>query len=116
MKITFNYTYSFGGWTLGFSKEIELPCVPFFGLMIIESDKDGNELSFTISHDRDIISYCPYDKSFHVDIRKYWKPGTDADNVDSVLENHKIFKWKREDTTNIKEMKDLMIRNYPNRN
>ena len=114
MKVTFNCSYNFGGWGIYFSKVIELPCAPFYGFMIIESDRDGNELSFTIKED-DIISYWPYDKSFHVDIREYWKPGTGAENVDSVLESHKIFKWNRKDQTNIKDMKDLMIRNYPNK-
>lgn len=113
MTVQFRYTYNFGGWRLWFTKDIELPCAPFFGLMVIESDKDGNELSFTINEENCLIAYWSNEKQFEVNIREYWKPGTDAENINSAIENHSIFKWKREDSTNIEEMRELMIRNYP---
>ena len=115
MKTEVWVSYSYGGTSLVFSKEFQLPFAPFFGMQIT-IDKDGENY---ISLDNDdytytVIQYDPFEDCFLVNVRNTWKRPVTEQTVDEVLEQ--FSKWKRQDSSNIQELKDLMKRNYEEQN
>jgi hypothetical protein len=47
-----------------------------------------------------------------VDVRNVWKRPVDNEVIDETIEVFKNTGWKREDSTNIIELKELMKKDY----
>ena len=111
-KVEIWENYHFGGWTLSFMKEIELPFVPFYGLVINDHTDDHEHDIELVTHDycRTRIDWSLQKQKFSVDVRHVWKHPVRDDVVDEVLEIHK--EWTRNDRTNVDDLKSLMNRNY----
>jgi hypothetical protein len=111
IKIEVEVTYSYGGWDMQFSKEIEMPAAPFYGMVLFEANKDYNELMIEFVNDdytRTMIFYEVHTGKFSVGVRKSWKKPVRPDVIDSIIANHELFKWKRQDSTDAEELKKLM--------
>lgn len=111
-KIDFWVSYYYGAYTLRFRKEIEMPCAPFFGMWIIEEDEDTDTHYELVNNDytQTLICYNLKSGQFEINVRNSWTRGVDSDYLDSTIETHDRFRWEREDSTNIEELKNLMDR------
>jgi len=112
VEIWVNYYY--GGIHLSFSKSFDLPFVPFVGLVLVDKYKDDeNEIRLEEhSYCHTTIIYDIREDSFLVDVRNVWKRPVDEEVIDEALEIFKNTGWKREDSTNIIELKELMKKDY----
>jgi hypothetical protein len=114
MKTEFWVSFNYGAMQLVFVKTFDLQFTPFIGLIILEeSEESGNRIELVNNSycNTDII-YKPDSGEFEVDVRNHWtRPVTDEE-VDYQIANFAKFGWERHDTTNIKELKELMLRNY----
>ena len=114
-KVYMNFNY--GAWGLSFEKTFELPCAPFYDLILFEDDTNENTIEFSnndYGHSTRIYFNVKED-IFFVDVREYWKHPVRDDVVDDMLEKFTSSGWKRTDTTDVNQLKELMNRDY-NRN
>lgn len=113
MKTEIWVTFNYGGWTLSFSKTFELPFVPFVGLHLDDSD-DEDEHIVELAENEYCTTYIGYNvkkKMFEVNVRNHWKRPVTDETIDSKLTDFKKNGWSRRDSTNIAELKELMLRN-----
>ena len=109
-KVEIWVNYYYGGWHLSFSKSFDLPFVPFVGLVLVDKYKDDeNEVRL------ETIIYDIRENSFLVDVRNVWKCPVDNEVIDETIEVFKKTGWKREDNTNIEDLKELMKRDEKRR-
>ena len=110
--------FNYGAWGLGFEKIFELPCAPFYDMILFE-DENENENSIRFSNDdcghSAEIYFNVKEDNFFVDVREHWKYPVRDDVVDDMLEKFTSSGWKRTDTTDVNQLKELMNRDY-NRN
>ena len=109
MKTLIYVAYNYGGWSLCFKKDVELPFTPFYDMRLCF---DG-ETSFPITNNKyttSIINYDVVKNEFLIEIRNNWLDGVRGDVVDNVFDIHS--NWERVDTTDVDKLKELMNRNY----
>lgn len=101
-KISVIYTY--GIYSLIFSKTINLPFVPFFGLSILIDDDDFRIELNNDAHCRTLIDWNLQRQWFKINVR------VNAElahyDVDGILKAHAD--WEREDDTHIEALKELI--------
>ena len=116
MKTEIWISFNYGAWSLIFSKNFELPFTPFYGLYLLDTvDDNENEIHFDKNDYCDTsIEFDVLENSFLVNIRNVWKHPVRDDVVDDIISLFSNTKWKREDRTDIKELKELMNRNVNN--
>ena len=112
MKTEIWVSYNYGAYAFIFRKKFELPFTPFIGLYI--NDKVGeheNQIEL-LNH-----SYCTTTFYYEIgsdelitDIRNVWKRPVDEEYMDDLLKIFKNTQWERTDTTDIKNLKELMKR------
>jgi hypothetical protein len=106
--ISFNY----GCWNLVFSKNFELPFIPFFGLQLTEVvDDDENEIK--LNNNDYIITTIDYNinnAQFDIHIRNHWKYPVSDETINDTIKTHQLHNWNRHDNTNIDDLKELMSR------
>lgn len=115
MKAEIWVSFNYGGLTIQFSKVIELAFQPFVGLWICEETEGGDQNTIQLNENdycHTIICYYPRTKMFEVNVRNLWKRPVDDETIDSEIETFTRFGWNRMDSTNIKELKELMARNH----
>jgi hypothetical protein len=114
MKTEIWVSFNYGGWSLVYSKIIELPFPPFIGLDIIFNDEKGYSVTL---NDNDycstIISYNLEKQQFEIDVRNVWKQPVTDETVDMVIEEYSD--WEKRHSTNIDDLKELMLQNYKNK-
>jgi hypothetical protein len=115
MKTEINVSFNYGFYLLEFSKTFNLDFAPFYNLIISDTknDTDNNiELSNNDYCSTMIYYNTPFgeERFFSIDVRNHWKwPVTDQ-VIDETLYAFSETGWRRTDTTNIKELKELMNR------
>lgn len=116
MKTEIEVSFNYGGWGVSFSKTFDLPFAPFYGLWLYDGDKDLEHHVRLDNNDycSTIISYDTTESTFYVNIRNVWRKAVSDDVIDHTVFTFKKAGWKREDSTNIKELKELMNRNVAN--
>lgn len=107
-KVEIWENYNYGGWTLSFMKEIELPFAPFHGLVINEQEDHDIEFA-THEYCTTRIDWSLENQKFSVDVRHVWKRPVTNETVDDIIEIHNS--WTRTDNTDVDELKKLMF-NY----
>lgn len=115
MKTDIWVSFNYGGWTISFSKVIELPFAPFVGMWISEDTEDGDENTIQLyqhQYCETIICYYPRTKMFEVNVRNLWSRPVSDETIDEEIARFTRFGWTRNDRTNIKELKELMARNH----
>lgn len=111
MKNNIWVSFNYGGWSLVFSKTIELPFAPFFGLGIITNDEKEHEVKLENNdYCRTVISWNLDKQQFEINVRHIWRNPVSDETVDSTL--LEFSDWKRHDITDIQDLKDLMARDY----
>lgn len=108
--ISFNY----GGWNLVFSKNFDLPFVPFFDLQLTETVNDDYEHVIKLNNNDYTITTIDYNinnNQFDIDIRNIWRYPVSDETIDEAIKRFKLHNWYRHDNTNIDELKELMLRN-----
>ena len=108
MKTLIYVTYNYGGWSLCFKKDVELPFTPFYDMTLTFDDT-----SFHVTNNEYITSIIDYDlvkNRFLIEISNNWLGGVRDDVVDEVFDIHS--NWERIDTTDVSKLKELMNRNY----
>ena len=111
MKTEIWVSFNYGGWSLVYSKIIELPFTPFIGLDIIFNDE--KEYSVTLNDNAycsTIISYNLEKQQFEIDVRNAWKQPVTNETVDYVIDQ--FSDWEKRHNTNIDDLKELMLRDY----
>lgn len=118
-NIEFAVSFNYGAHQLFFSKIIKLPFAPFYGLIINDHTEDGN-----VENDIELVTnnYCNttinyellYD-AFFVSVRNVWKWPVSPDTIDSTIDAFLKTNWKRDDTTDLIQLKELMKRDHDNR-
>lgn len=106
--ISFNY----GGWSIRFSKEFDLPFVPFIGMSLMDKiNGKENQIEFA-NHDycKTDICYEHTDNKFIISVRNAWKRPVSDETIDDIIEIFTDTEWIREDNTDIKDLKNLMLR------
>jgi hypothetical protein len=114
MKTEIWVSFNYGGWSLVYSKIIELSFTPFIGLEIIFNDE--KEYSVTLNDNAycsTIISYNLEKQQFEINVRNVWKQPVSNDTVDDVIEQ--FSDWEKRHSTNINDLKELMLRDYKNK-
>lgn len=114
MEVKVNVTFNYGGWTLWFSKVIDFSVTPFIGMWIDDSNEEV-ENYFELANNNyctTMISYKTDINSLSIDVRNSWGKGTSIENVDETIERFIQTGWEREDSTNEKSMKDVMLNGY----
>ena len=109
MKTEICVSYNYGGWSLVYSKTIELPFAPFFGLgILINEEKEhyvrlkNNECCSTI------INYNLEKQQFEINVRNVWRNPVTDETIDDVIE--RFSDWEKQHSTNISDLKELMLR------
>lgn len=104
MTVDIWLSFNYGGWSLQFSKAVDLPFTPFYGMWLTIDDNqiqfDTNDFKLTI------INYDLSTGGFEINLREYWKRPVSDETIDDIIETYKD--WERQDNTNIKELKALM--------
>lgn len=113
-KVEIWVSHNYGGWTIQYAKQFELPFPPFYGMWITESnEKHENSIRLdTNGYQLTIINYDVNENKFDITIREYWKQPVSDETIDEVIETFSDLGWTRKDYTNIKELKDLMKQNH----
>jgi len=108
--------YHYGGSHLSFSKSFDLPFVPFVGLILTDKYKDEeNEIRMEEhSYCHTTIIYDIREDSFLVDVRNVWPRAVSIEVIDDALKIFMKTGWKREDNTNLDDLKELIIRDQQN--
>lgn len=104
--VTFNY----GGWSLRFSKEFNLPFTPFYN-MVLYDEFDGYENKIelvTNDYCCTTIGYNTDEYRFIIDVRNVWKFPVSDETIDDILMIFQNTGWHRIDDTNIDDLKKLM--------
>lgn len=114
MKIDIWVSFNYGGWMLSFSKTIELPFVPFYGLQLIENDDEHENIIKieTTEFQEALIYYYVGSDQIEINVRERWKRPVSDETIDETIEIYNHFKWIRHDTTNVDELKALMKREH----
>ena len=110
MKTEIWVSFNYGGWSLIFKKLFDLPFIPFFGMSIFDQVGDYENQIDCITNDycETTIQYLSKEKSFVVYIRNVWKSPVRDDVVDDEIKTFANTKWKRMDTINVNDLKELM--------
>jgi len=112
MKTGVWVSYNYGGWSLIFSKEFDLPFTPFYEMSLLDNG-DGWENNVSCDNNdyrRTIIQYDIDKACFTVDVRNVWKRPVSEETIDRTISCFVEGNWKRKDTTCIKQLKELMSR------
>ena len=111
IEVSFNY----GGYTICFSKCIELSFVPFFGLELSEKINDEEENSVKLVNNDNCVTIIDYnitEDKFYIYVRNNWtRFGVSDEYLDEIIDNFLKSNWIREDNTNISDLKELMLKN-----
>ena len=108
MKTEIWVSYNYGGWSLVYSKNIDLPFQPFFGLEIIFNDE--KEYSVKLNNGNTSISYNLEKQQFEINVRNVWKQPVTNETIDYVIEQ--FSDWEKRHNVNTYDLKELMLRNY----
>ena len=115
MQVEIIVDYKYGGWAnIEFKKKIDIPGVPFTGLIILESDDDMDmdirleEYCNHFESKRTEITWDVQENEYCVLIETRWKKPVRNEVIDQYLEIFNHFGWDRTDRTNIDDMKRLM--------
>jgi hypothetical protein len=103
--------YNYGGWTINFENEFVLPFAPFYEMVL----SYGNEYEISFVNNDNQITIINYDymyQSFDIHIRENWKYPVSDETVDGIIKTFTDSDWTRTDTTDIKELKKLMLKDY----
>jgi hypothetical protein len=113
MKTEVWVSFNYGGWSLIFLKEFDLPFTPFYGMSLLdELDYSENDIRFvTNDYCETIITYNAKHKKFVVDVHNRWKWAVTDETIDDTLKQFLNTNWERKDRTDISELKELMNRN-----
>jgi len=106
--------HHYGAWEIRFEKTFDLPFPPTHNIHLLDVC-DGIENTISLETNNYTYTHILYDihlNIFYVDIRNQWKSPVTDETVDDVLEIFEKTGWKRTDRTNIKELKELMLRDY----
>lgn len=102
-------SYNYGGSSLVFSKTIDLPFTPFFGMGIIIND----EKKYSIKLENN--SYCSTGIDWNIDKNQFkinaintWYRTVQDSVIDNVLDM--FSDWERHDQTDITALKELMAK------
>jgi len=106
-------TFAYGGWSLKFSKTFELDFAPFYNMVLLDfTKKYENTIAFeNDDYTSTKIHYYARERKFEVDVRNIWKRPVTDETVDFEIARFKATGWKRRDTTNVADLKELMKRN-----
>lgn len=110
-KIDIWYTHAYGYYEIRFRKQFALPFVPFIGLTLVDY-AGGDDFSTELVNNDYVstrIHYHLNNDEFEINIRYPWKHPVTDEAIDSTIEQFTKFGWQRQDTTNIKELKELML-------
>lgn len=113
MKININTSYNYGAWQLRFQKTFDLSFAPFYGLCFDDSNHDFENFINLETNDycKTTITYCLETQQFNIDIRNVWKIAVMPEIVDEKIHIFNSTGWIRKDSTNIVQLKELLIRN-----
>jgi hypothetical protein len=114
MKTEIWVNFNYGAWHLSFSKTFIFPFTPFVGMFLLDKEGDYENQIELANNDyrRTMIFYYVKEDKFIVDINEHWKRPVSDECIDNTIEIFKNTKWKREDDTNVSELKELMKRDY----
>ena len=102
-------SYNYGGSTLVFSKTIDLPFTPFFGMGIVINEEKGYTIKLeNKSYCNTIIDWNTLRQQFEVRIRNIWYRTVQDSVIDKVLDM--FSDWERHDQTDITALKELMVK------
>lgn len=96
MKNKIFVSFSYGSHSLLFSKTIQLPFPPFYGLKIITNEDEGCEI--TLKNDDFLFSQIAYDvekEQFYIYVRYAWRFPITEEEIDETLEQ--FSDWERSD-------------------
>lgn len=106
--VSFNY----GGWSIIFSKEFDLPFVPFHSMTLFDetNEYENNVDFYTNESTYTTIMYRHPKNSFVVDVNNTWKFPVDSETIDETIKIFTDTEWTRQDTTDLTALKDLMLK------
>jgi hypothetical protein len=113
MKTEIWMIHSYGAWEIAFKKKFDLPFTPFVGLFILDQ-VGSNEVQIECTNNQyktTMFFYYTKTKSFTIDIKEHWEMPVSDETIDNILKYFMACGWKREDTTNIDDLKELMKNN-----
>ncbi len=115
METLIHVSFNYGGWSISFKKNFNLPFAPFYGLRLLFNENEERVLVFDNNdYCTTLIDYNTISERFEVDVRNVWKQPVRDDVVDDILKEYAF--WTRTDITNIDDLKELMNRNAMTKN
>lgn len=96
INVVINKTFNYGGHRIWFKKEFELPYPPFDGLMIVDKDVIGNELTFQLLNNEYkgyLISYDNFEKTTYIDHRDNINDYHNIDYIEEDLDLYTTLGW-----------------------
>jgi hypothetical protein len=113
-KVKIYISYNYGGWSINFEKEFELPFAPYYDLVLLDNSNNAENNISLVNNDYQItlITYDVVDNSFFVDIRNRWKYPVSDETIDDLIKTFTQTDWIRTDTTDLNKLKELMLREF----
>lgn len=107
MKNEIWVSYNYGGRALVFSKDLNLPFPPFFGLGIIINDEKEHTI-FLENNDycTTIISYNLEKEQVEINVRNVWRRPVSDETIDETIDM--FSDWQRHDNEDVNLLKELM--------
>jgi len=111
MKTEIQVSYNYKGKSLAYSKVIELPFAPFFGLGIIINDENETKINLENNgYCRTIIDFNLEKQQFEINVRHFWSHPVSDNAIDCVFED--FADWDKKHDINIDSLKELMLTDY----
>lgn len=109
MKIEIYKNYYLGCYQIIYKKDFDLPFAPFYGLQIIDKNKEYEKVIKFINDDylNTEIGFDTVEQHFYVCIDTKLHKNTDPNEIDYIIESFNALGWNREDYTNIETLKEI---------